>query len=225
MLLLLLGATTSFSAINQQVIQRLKELGIPVQTLHYIAGNFQQGSSCSRSIETSGMYSAPGSTQIDYRYPTTANGSAFSLTSVNNASPSAQDEQRYTQKYSHGYRLLEWMDESSLKLVEDNAEELVLEFYFRPLTAEEADPILNDCRGELHFDRAGHQLKKIVVTNERLIKKGNTEIKNFELCQSVKADPVSNSYFIEQENIVWSGKELGLPITKTEKAIFTKPLN
>ncbi len=195
---------------EQQVIDKLKELGIPVNFMDESDDRTNYSFVCNYSSETTALGTTTEVTKKSYSYDPAGGETKFRLISINGNTPTEKEnldfdkEQNGKESGDAGKP-----DTKSLTFVSEDENQLVIGFRYRAKSLPEKYKFLKDCKGEAYINKNTNHLEKIKFFNEKDLRYHILKITKLDMLQVLKYMPETSTYLIEKEVLEMDMKYFG----------------
>ena len=213
LVLTLIIASSGVFAQKAVVEEKLKEYGIPQG---YFEDNLKQENSNHTfqiGITTKTSSASTGDTkevEIGVFNPKLEEGKRWTLNTVDGNSPTNKQIKHFNKAHnsSDDYDFGE-PDDNDWKIIEDNENQLIVEFRYREENLPHKYKYLAGCIGKVFINKMSKRLEKIEFRNDGPIKVRIFNVSKLNMVIYYLYDEETNTYLMEKEDVLMDAKMLG----------------
>jgi hypothetical protein len=196
---------------EQQVVDKLKSLGISINFMDESDDRVNYTFACNQTNETTSPGAAPEITKRTYSYDPAGGETKYKLNTINGNIPSEKENLDFDKELnSEDAGNVGKPDIKSLTLVSENENQLVVGFRYRAKSLPKNYKFLKDCKGEVYIDKKSSHIEKIKFFNEGNLKYKIFKITKLDMLQILKFMPATSTYVIEKEMLEMDIKYFGM---------------
>ena len=219
---LLAGMFNFGFAQEQQVVEKLKSLGIPINFMDESDDRVNYTFVCNQTNETTAPGAAPEITKRTYSYDPAGGETKYKLNTINGNTPSEKENLDFDKEQNgEDADNVGNPDIKSLTFVSENENQLVIGFRYRAKSLPKKYKFLKDCKGEVYIDKNTSHIEKIKFFNESNLKYKIFKITKLDMLQILKFMPGTSTYVIEKEVLEMDIKYFGMIAKAVETNEYT----
>ena len=206
--IILVGLSQPVMAQKAEVIARMENYGISPETLG--SGLKDHDATHYFEIDVTTNNGTENIVEHGEFNPERPVGSRWKLLDVNGNAPTKKQIKKFGKLHNTTKQQINGkVDDNSFKVVDDNAQELVISFKFDKNTLPNKFAFLADCTGKAYINKLSKRLEKAKFTNDKPLKVKIFNVQNLDMTVTYKYLEDDEMYVLQNEHLLMKVKLLG----------------